>query len=41
LDALFSLTKVPSLKVVAVALRALSDIFVNISPLEAISVKSL
>jgi hypothetical protein len=35
------LTKVPNLKVVAHVLRILADVFVNISPLEAINVKGL
>ncbi len=35
------LAKVSNLKVVAHALRALADIFVNVAPLEAISVKGL
>lgn len=41
LEALFLLTKVPNLKVVAHVLRILADVFVNIAPLEAINVKGL
>ncbi len=41
MDAIFLLTKVSNLKVVAHALRTLADIFVNVAPLEAISVKGL
>ena len=41
LDALFMLTKVSNLKVVANVLRTLADLFVNIAPLETIDFKGL
>ena len=41
LETLFTLVKVPSLKVATTALRILADVFINIAPLDAINMKKL